>query len=653
MYETHFVCAINAKEIAVTFNQEMDKSTAEAAVTVEKAGVASALAGTNLLQSDKKTVIVTLAAAMTNKTGYDVKVAATAETLEGETLGKAYVSTFQFNDTVAPTVKAINVKEDGKVEVQFSEKLGVVPQFVVNGGAASAGTVVGTDDSKYTVTLPAGLKAGDTVSLIVSDAEDYAGNKMSIYSTSFKYDYTVNAPKVSKLAAKDEDTIELDFSKDVAALAAGTEVKVLLNGVALTATTDYTLTPVAGSNSKYTLDFTKTASNGLNKLYANNATEATVKVVVEHYKDTLTPANMGTKVEQNIVMKKDTVKPALKGSLVYKAAAGAVEGKLTANLTKKVAATTALQNDIYVLDTATGVKYPVTANVAAQANQLTIAGQIGAGDEAIVLSNGTAAAPALANGTYQLVIEAGAVEDQAFGKNKNDKIVSTFTVTGSSSTAKPEIDTVAYEVGSNDVIEVTYKTATVDVTATNAANYKLNGKALPTGTVITLNAAKTVATITLPEGSFAKTENQVFTIENVKSVHGVTMDKYEEVFQVNDNAKPELTGAKLVDGNIILTFSENVDTTTITTGFADTDFKVVLNGATLADSSGTAEYTVADADADATLAKNQVKIKPDASNGINFTTASTLTVEVVAGSTVADAAGNTVVSGPSTKLTIK
>lgn len=95
---------------------------------------------------------------------------------------------------------------------------------------------------------------------------------------------------------------------------------------------------------------------------------------------------------------------------------------------------------------------------------------------------------------------------------------------------------------------------------------------------------------------------------------------------------------KVVNGDIILTFNENVDATTLASSPAvqlvTGDFIVKVNGVAVTGS------TVAEAIAvnDLTkVAKNQIKLTAPA--GISFLTG-TITVEVKEGATAKDAAGN-------------
>lgn len=672
------VSAINAKEIAVKFATKVDKSTVDSVTGgatlanvfafTKASGSTAVTLSSATLQADGKTVVLALSAPMDKNSGYDVTVKADeVKDTEGKVLTTETTKTIHFTDDVKPTVSSVKVNEAGKIVVKFSEKVNGDAAFHINGTALAAGSISqsSTDESEYTLTVPSTVTAGSTIELMVSSATDYASNAMNIYTTTIPYSYTVVAPKITGITAKSESVIEVAFDKALTALdttVTANEVKVSLNGTNLTAGTDYNLATASGitDNSKYEITLTAT---GLAKVYPTGTNSATVKVTVEKYKDTLTPANVGVKVEKNITLNKDVTKPAIKGSAQYTAATASAPGTITVNLSEKIAVidgsstpnlTTAAAN-MYVLDTATGVKYTVSGAAAAVAGDLTFAGAA-ANAEKLVITNGDTTTAALPNGSYQLVIEKDTLTDTNYAENTNDKVVANFTVTGSTSTVKPSVKTVAYAAASNNTIVVTYNSSAdtpagvpVGVSATDGKNYKLNGVAL-TDATITLDATKQIATIVLPEGKFADSKSQILTISGVKSVDGVAIADYEAVFDVKDNTAPELKSATVVDGSIILTFNENVDSTTLSSGsavaFADTDFVVNVNGL---EATGATAFTVADV----TGNKNQLKLTPVVASGINFTTATTLTVSTAAAGTATakDVAGNLVKTG--TKITIK
>lgn len=112
------------------------------------------------------------------------------------------------------------------------------------------------------------------------------------------------------------------------------------------------------------------------------------------------------------------------------------------------------------------------------------------------------------------------------------------------------------------------------------------------------------------------------------------MDEYEAVAVVNENEKIELKSAKVVNGDVILTFNESVDTADVNTKFAATDFTFKVNGV------GVIGATVANKTDDVAttkVEKNQLRVVAPA--GISFATG-TITVEVIEAALAKDLAGN-------------
>ena len=616
--------AVNAKEIKVVFNKAIVDSVDNLkGITVKPTG-GTALTATPVLQKDGKTVILTTETALTQTTGYDVTVTTDVKTVDGKKLKENSVTTFQFNDTVKPTVSGIKVLENGKVEVTFSEKVNDAAAFYLNGvEVTTSATQDPANKAVYTLDVAAfKLAANSTNQLIVTTAKDLAGNTMSIYTGSFNYSYTVTAPSVKEITAKDEKTLALEFTKDVTPLVA-TNVTVAFNGTNLVAA-DYKLVKVENSATKYTITLTEA---GIKKVYADKATQATLTVTVEGYKDTLTPANLGLKVVQSVVIAKDTVKPTLEGSVVYTPAAGTA----TATFAKDVKPGTLVGN-VYVLDTKTGVRHEVATTAGAGKLSVKFA------DKKLVITNGTSAKRALENGSYQLVIEKDTFTDSTVSTNKNDKIVTAFTVVNEvASTDEATVSSVAYaSVTDNNTIKVTFDKA-VDVTATDLANYAVGGNKLTAGT-ITLSADKKVATIVLPEGYFTTSSSQVVTVSNVKTVDGVVMKAaYEQILAVKDNKKPVVTAAQVVDGKVVVTFSENVVATDFTTGIDETDFEFLVNGVV-------ATFTLVKP----TDAKTPTQLT--FTTNVNLETASTITLEVKETTKGTDFAGNVLTAGTELKI---
>jgi len=622
------VSAINAKEIKVVFSQKVDEATAETVTNYKMDGTALASPDVAKLQEDGKTVIIELNTPMTKNTAYTIEVVGDVIYNEAKTEKvPAYTTGIFFVDNEKPVVTEVKAEENGDVTIVFSEKLdtAVAVTVYIDGRAVTSSPVAPNADGTVTVpkaNLPAGLENGKSYSIYVSGAKDLAGNEMNLYTGTFTYSYTVTAPVLKTATAKDEKTIEIEFSKDIATTPTpGTEVKVYKDNVELTGTTDYTIAPVGASAKKYTITLTTPA--GTDKVYANDATSAQLKIVAEGYKDTLTPPNIGVKVEKTVTLNKDLTKPALKGAVTY----DPVTSTITVNFNKELAAGS-VASGIKVIDE-DSVLY-TAVNASGTIGKL-VAADLTGGEEKIEIVNNDGTSAVLPNGTYTLIIEKDTVKDTTLNANGNDRIVTTFTIAGAPSTTKPVVTGITNTTPG--IIEVTFSTAVKGTTATNPANYKIDGIAIPADSTLYLDPTKTIVTIELPEGYFATTAARVVTVANVESIDGVKMDKQEDIVTLFDNTRPKLLSAKVVDNELVLTFSEDLTGATIDKN----DFEVKVNNVLATVAAGTLTG----------LEKNQISISVTDAN----LATGTITVKVIDAAAGADAAGNPIVTGTTVTAT--
>lgn len=136
-------------------------------------------------------------------------------------------------------------------------------------------------------------------------------------------------------------------------------------------------------------------------------------------------------------------------------------------------------------------------------------------------------------------------------------------------------------------------------TATNKANYTLNGKVLPEGTTIEYrqsdidndasNKEKYVV-ITLADDTVALTGGQDFTVQNVANTQGNKMMPVADVVTLSDNTAPIAKSVKVRDSNKIeVTFSENIDITATSNEQLARNFVINANGKTVSLSNATVE----------------------------------------------------------------
>ncbi|WP_342533887.1 Ig-like domain-containing protein [Lysinibacillus sp. FSL K6-0057] len=622
------ISAINAKEIKVVFNQKVTAATAEWAVataagtiTVKPTGGA-AISVTSKLAADGLSATLTLdgVAVLANSTGYDVTVGTGVLNEKGEGLKQASTATFQFNDKVKPTVTSVQ-SVNGDVVVNFSEKLAATATtVVVNGQSHSVTPTAGA--TKVTVpkanfTGAAALEAGKNYTVVVAGATDYATNAMDLYSGSVTYAVVTDtvAPTVSSVTVNNEKTFTVVFSEEIKLATPNTPIAsdlglTLTTGAGVLAGGAPTVTSTDNKTFKVTLAATP---------FGANDTSKAVTATFTGFKDTA--LNLGTTTSQQVTFTKDTVAPKF-----VNAEYNANTNKIAFNFDETLlAASTVTLADVTIVNNANG--QTVATAVASEA--------VAANSKSVVFDNDAVAGLNLANGSYTFHFATQAVTDASYAANKSAGFSTPVNITGSA-TVKPTL-TSAVANATNE-ITVTYATTKVKGgnvagSATDASNYKLNGKALPTGTVLTIDGANQVVKIQLPAGSIDASTTQILTISGVQALGATaTIDTLNTTVTLTDTKAPVITGAAVnASGNLVLTFSENVvgAGAPAATTPVDGDFIVAINGAALA--AGT------DFEVDATASsKNQVVIKTKGT--VSFATG-TITVKST-GTTGADAAGN-------------
>src|SRR5699024_9600129 len=196
-------------------------------------------------------------------------------------------------------------------------------------------------------------------------------------------------------------------------------------------------------------------------------------------------------------------------------------------------------------------------------------------------------------GKFQYETNDTTVEDYLVNTVKNDKITTTvesedestykYEVIADDAIGEPTVDS-----DSNNIIEINYGKE-MSASASDVANYKLDGKDLPAGATVDFVDTKNKVEIKLPKGTVPKTTSYKLSVStDVTTAQGVhivdslqTKGEANKVVELKDNTAPELSSAVYAldaDGDkttdqIVLTFNEAVQSP------AGSDFKVEINGA--------------------------------------------------------------------------
>jgi trimeric autotransporter adhesin len=647
------VSAINAKQIQVTFNVPVEKTTAlnkdnyKIQTNTDASAVSlatrDALADIEL-SADGKTVTITTSVAINTKFGVSAGtpfkfIVENLKSANGKEIEK-YTTTLVSDDKVAPTltnVKAEAKSTTTKVTLVFSEPVQTAGAIAyVDGEAATV--QAGSEPNEIVLTTAQALSANKTYELTLLNFKDFADNFLQQNPTTTKFTVASDtvAPVVQEVKVVRDNLIEVTFDKamDVTTFSANTRV-LDLNGIARDGGIVATAKPNTGGKT------IRLALQGTVPFNDNNTFVGTL-VLGDGIKDVNGNAKVAT--SHSITITKDTVRPIITGT-TYVAPGGQYSGLTYANgaivvkFSEEVAFATS--TDIKLV-TSTGVDTSTSLNIAGR-----VVNSNDATEVIIPLTGG------LTSGNYTLRIGNDVVQDLSTQANKNVAATTTVKVDSSSDTVKPVVSATPVSVtaatnqtsGSTIVINMTDNVGLDLATVQNVNNYLLNGKPLPSGSYITIahntgssdTAAKDInVTINIPAQSITKDGSYTLNINNIKDKSGNTADPKVATVTLKDDVSPELKTATISsNGLLVLGFTEDV--IAVTTG-TSADFQFVINGTevavadnanivSFADGTGTdsGKYVVTfnahvDAGADgnaATTADNRLFLDVDRSGGYN------------------------------------
>ncbi|MFE1242951.1 S-layer homology domain-containing protein [Fictibacillus sp. NPDC058756] len=260
--EVTSVSAINLKQVVVTFNQDVDATTAGTTGNYAFAS-GSGVTVTNA-SVEGKTVTLTVSGAAQQQTA-DLTVE-NVKTSKGDVVAKTTKSV-KFVDMAAPTVSSVTAAGPKTVKVKFSEPLSSVPTFSLNDGTISiVSTSFSAGDTEATLTLGTAPASG-TYNLKVKGGLDYAGFKIEEVVKEFNFAVDTAAPTVSVKSASPTQIVLL-FNEDVSGvLDNNVEFFHTYNGVnAYKATKSL-------SGKELTLSFANPLPEGAFKLYLDYVSE--------------------------------------------------------------------------------------------------------------------------------------------------------------------------------------------------------------------------------------------------------------------------------------------------------------------------------------------------------------------------------------------
>jgi trimeric autotransporter adhesin len=337
------ITALNNKQVAIVFNQEVDSTDAENKAFYTRAGVALASGDLVELQEDGKTVVITLAGSETNQTKIKYAVAKNLRTADlALKLAAKVEQEVTFADLAVPTVVKVEQNGPKGVKVYFNEPVTNVSSsaFSVDGGKyyASVGTI---DNQRYSVELNFGtvLTEGEHTLVInkTNVVKDAAGLYVAETTMNFGMVKDAVLPTIVDAEAKSQTKVVLTFSKSLDATYAATTV---LSNYYHSAT-NYTPTSIrfvpGSNNTQLELTFTGNplpagnVSLNIKKevvkdLFGNKnvAGSTTVAVSVDSTKPEVTGLNVKTDKKLEVLFSESVVGSTVASNYVLKNSAGEV-----------------------------------------------------------------------------------------------------------------------------------------------------------------------------------------------------------------------------------------------------------------------------------------------------------------------------------------
>lgn len=545
--------ALNATQIEVKFNTELD-STDAITMTPYKVSISGVtFIGVPVLSADGRTLVLTAGAPMNlNNAALVVEPIQTEENPTVTT--ERYTKSFSYNDSLKPEIIDVESKTNTStanfVKVKFSEPIQTLGTVKINGtGIVAMGFVAGDDEALFT---GLSLSAPGPHTIQIIGLKDQAGNTANILNETFIVEVDTVLPTVALSRSPNKDNVIIfEFDKPITVVSATAALvngivkdEVLANQASTTATA---LNPIGGAATKY--EMAVTAPFG--SLSTRNLTVS----IPAGIKDAI--GNEVALTTKTVTLKKDNVAPNIDAVTFLKDSSGKVLRLIiSADSTldaKALVNSAALKPLLTVMDP-NGVLVDSSLWLGGLSQDA-----IAAGDTKIILPF---AVPANLSGEYTITFAAGLATDEADTPNNLKSKTVTLDFGAASTSGTFTILPVDVTSGGINIFIVDFgapvKGGNVSDSATDAANYTLNGSALPTGTTISLNAAKDKATVTLPLGSIVASDNvAVFRIEDVKRLSGETIVPFTTVIPIVDNVMPVIDSKQLTNDNkVVIEFSE-------------------------------------------------------------------------------------------------
>jgi hypothetical protein len=563
------------------------------------------------LSEDGKTLTITVTSGALNSVKYVVNVPEnTVKTTDGKYVEKYVSGVLTASDSTAPTVTKTEKLNASTVRVYFSEPLSSAGNWTFKLADGSDATVTPTPNlvkGYVDLAIGASVAAGKEITATIIGAADYANNLINpnpVTVTFTKGQLDGVKPTVTSVNVLGLNKFEIKFSEEVQGFDAAditidsstTFTDYAADGDTLLEAGEAKITQDATDKTKYTVELgtALTANIHTIAIAANAVTDLSgeqnnaYSKVVEFKADTTAPKLVSSEV------KKENGTEYLYLTFDESVTPGTVNA-LTAKQVKDYVTTTGTI-DLSGLTPVSGTdnkQYKVALNaVQFKPTGGSAAALTTGATYTVTLANFTdASGNALANTT--ITFNRGSDTD-----TNKPSIVKTFD----GDEAGNRVDNNGIKVVDNDTIQVQFDRALDGATATNKANYQVNGLTVESATLLPNN----IVEIKLAADTNTLSGLRNVTISGVKSKDGVLMDTFTTSEYFVENVKPYVKSATLIaPDKIKVTFSEPVQVSTVdaadldvyvgttkepetgnfavtrvgSTGSTDTDFIITLDNA--------------------------------------------------------------------------
>jgi trimeric autotransporter adhesin len=211
------VSAINLTQIAISFSEKLDDTTAETKSNYTIDGVALASGDVVTLAADGKTVVITLAIPAANQSTKKVTVK-NVKSLAGVTI-EDFAGEVTFADFQAPVVESVVSAGPDSFKVTFSEPVDTttaqtVANYTLNDGQYFIQSATKTGLKEVTVKVYSTLPEG-TYTVGIKNVADLAGFKIADTKKSFTQVADTTAPAVASVVSASPEKVVLEFTEDI------------------------------------------------------------------------------------------------------------------------------------------------------------------------------------------------------------------------------------------------------------------------------------------------------------------------------------------------------------------------------------------------------------------------------------------------------